>query len=105
MVRASTALPLIRSGKVRALAVAGKTRSPSLPDVPTFAEQGYPDYLVSVWWGIMAPSRTPDAVVDKLDRSIQDVLRMPETKKRLGAETAFPAIYPVVKCKSRMVRG
>jgi len=80
-----TALPLIQSGKVRALAVAGKTRSPSLPDVPTFAEQGYPDYLVSVWWGIMAPSRTPDAVVDKLNRGIQDVLRMPETKKRLGA--------------------
>lgn len=80
-----TALPLIQSDKVRALAVAGKTRSPSLPDVPTFAEQGYPDYLVSVWWGIMAPSRTPDAVVGKLNRGIQDVLRMPETKKRLGA--------------------
>lgn len=80
-----TALPLIKSGKVRALAVASKTRSPSLPDVPTFAEQGYPDYLVSVWWGIMAPSHTPDAVVGKLNHSIQDVLRMPETKKRLDA--------------------
>lgn len=80
-----TALPFIQSGKVRALAVAGSKRSPSLPDVPTFAEQGYPDYLVSVWWGVMAPAHTPDAVVAKLNRSIQAVLRMPDTKKRLDA--------------------
>lgn len=84
-----TALPLIQSGKVRALAVADTQRSASLPNVPTFVEQGYPDYVVSVWWGVMAPARTPDAVVAKLDKAIRAVLKTEDAKKRfddMGAQ-------------------
>jgi tripartite-type tricarboxylate transporter receptor subunit TctC len=76
-----TALPLIRAGKVRALAVADERRSAALPDVPTFAEAGYPDYRVSVWWGVMTSSRVPDARVDKLDEGIRAALRTPEAKQ------------------------
>ena len=55
----STALPPVRSGLVRALGVSSDQRSPDLPDVPTIAESGYPDYRVSVWYGIAAPAKLP----------------------------------------------
>jgi len=77
-----TALPLIRAGKVKALAVAGTKRSPSLPDVPTFAEQGYKDYLVSVWWGVMAPTGTPAMVVDRLAAAVGKAIAEPSAKAR-----------------------
>ncbi|MBO1114121.1 tripartite tricarboxylate transporter substrate binding protein [Bordetella petrii] len=80
-----TALPLVQSGKVRALAVADDRRSPSLPDVPTFAEQGYPDYRVSVWWGVMAPSGVPDPVVAKLDDAVRATLQTPQARQRFDA--------------------
>jgi tripartite-type tricarboxylate transporter receptor subunit TctC len=76
-----TALPLIRAGKVRALAVADDKRSAALPDVPTFAEQGYPDYRVSVWWGVMTSSRVADARVAKLDEGIRAALRTKEAQQ------------------------
>jgi len=78
-----TALPLIQSGKVRALALADGKRSPLLPEVPTFAEQGYPNYEVSVWWGVMGPSGMADAVVAKLNESLQVVLAKPDIKESL----------------------
>ena len=78
-----TALPLIQSGKVRALALADGKRSPLLPEVPTFAEQGYPNYEVSVWWGVMGPSGIPDAVVAKLNENLQSALAKPEIKQNL----------------------
>lgn len=64
-------LPHVRSNRLRALAVTGSQRSPLAPDVPTVAEQGYPGYEVVVWWGVLAPRGTPQAIVDKLNREIQ----------------------------------
>ncbi len=78
-----TALPLIQAGRVRALAVADDKRSPLLPDVPTFAEQGYPDYRVSVWWGVLAPAGVPDDIVAKLDANVRAALAMPDAKQSL----------------------
>jgi tripartite-type tricarboxylate transporter receptor subunit TctC len=78
-----TALPLVKAGKVRALAVADDQRSPSLPDVPTFAEQGYKNYKVSVWWGVMAPARVPDAIVAKLDAGIRGALQTQQVRHSL----------------------
>ena len=57
----SLALPQIRAGLLRPLGVSSDKRSPDLPDVPTIAESGYPDYRVSVWYGISAPAKVPDS--------------------------------------------
>ena len=60
------ALQLIKAGKLKALAVTGSKRSPDLPDVPTFAEAGYPDLLVTSWTGLLASVRTPRPILDKI---------------------------------------
>jgi tripartite-type tricarboxylate transporter receptor subunit TctC len=65
-----TALPPVRSGMLRALGVSSARRSSDLPDVPTIAESGYPDYLVSVWFGVVAPARVPDSVAQILEGSL-----------------------------------
>ncbi|MGZ5873307.1 MAG: Bug family tripartite tricarboxylate transporter substrate binding protein [Bradyrhizobium sp.] len=71
-----TALPPLRSGMLRALGVSSARRISDLPDVPTIAESGYPDYLVSVWFGVAAPARVPDKVAQilkgSLDRAMND---------------------------------
>src|SRR5258708_15494896 len=66
----STALAPIKSGLVRALGVSSTQRSPDLPDVPTIAESGYPDYRVSVWYGIAAPAKLPDDIASKITASL-----------------------------------
>ncbi len=77
------ALPHIRAGKLRAIALADSRRSPSLPDVPTFAEAGIKDYEVSVWWGVMAPAGTPAPIVALLNREIVASLGTSELRERL----------------------
>ena len=77
------AMPHIKGGRLRVLGVADSQRSAALPDTPTFVESGYPEFLVTVWWGVMAPAGTPKAVVDKLNREINASLQSPELRKRL----------------------
>ena len=84
------ALPHVQGGKVKALAVAGSTRSPSLPDVPTFVESGFRDFVVSVWWGIMGPAAMPKEIVNQLNREIVAGLSSPEMKERLQSMSAQP---------------
>ncbi len=84
-------LPLIRDGKIRALAYTGPKRSPDLPDVPTMTESGYPEvgFDPDVWMGVLAPAGTPAAIVDKLNREINAVLKSDEMApalKRFGYE-------------------
>ncbi|MGB3436717.1 Bug family tripartite tricarboxylate transporter substrate binding protein [Achromobacter sp.] len=76
-------LPQIRGGKVRALAVVAKERAPALPDVPTFAESGFKTIDQSIWWGLMAPARTPDDVIAALNQALQRVQSQPELVKKL----------------------
>jgi len=76
-------LPQIKAGKVRALAVVAEQRSPALPDVPTFVEGGYKEINQSIWWGLMAPAKTPDDVVKTLNTALNDTLRDPELIKKL----------------------
>src|SRR4029079_15300867 len=73
-------LPLIRDGKIRALAYTGSQRSPDLPDVPTMAESGYPrvGFHPDVWMGVLAPARTPAPIVGKLNGDINAVLKSEE---------------------------
>jgi tripartite-type tricarboxylate transporter receptor subunit TctC len=70
----------IKSGKLRALAVTGASRSPQLPDVPTVMESGVPGYEAYVWMGLLAPKGTPAAIVDKINRDVVAVLQTSEVK-------------------------
>ena len=90
-----TALPHVKSGKLKALAVAGPKRSPLLPDVPTLKEAGVDGVDVQQWYGIFAPAKTPKAIVDKLNKALNEVLNDKEIVKRMedhGAdvETSTP---------------
>jgi tripartite-type tricarboxylate transporter receptor subunit TctC len=76
-------LPQIRGGKVHALAVVATSRSPALPDVPTFAERGYKDITETIWWGLFAPSKTPDDVVVTLNSELNSALSQPKLKQGL----------------------
>jgi tripartite-type tricarboxylate transporter receptor subunit TctC len=77
-------LPLVKAGKVRALAVTSKTRSPALPDVPTMAEAGVPGYETVLWYGIYAPASMPDAVVKRISADIHKALQAPDVKEKLS---------------------
>jgi len=82
-------LPYIKSGKLRAVAVAGKTRSPVLPEVPTIAESGLPGYEMYEWNAVFVPAGTPAAVIDRLSKEIAATLKDAEVRTRLevlGAE-------------------
>jgi len=79
-----TALPLIKSGQLRALAVTSATRAPSLPDVPTIAQDGLPGYAFTAWFTIAAPAHTPDAIVDKLNHDIREIMLSKEMAPKLA---------------------
>jgi tripartite-type tricarboxylate transporter receptor subunit TctC len=83
-------LPLIQSGKLRALAVTGSQRSSSLPDVPTLTEAGYPATLVEPWFGVYAPAGVPAAVVQKLDGALVEALATPAVRDKLIAAGFTP---------------
>lgn len=81
-------LGLVKSGKLKALAIASQARSPLLPDVPTFREGGL-DYVTGTWFGLLAPARTPDAIIAALHKSALDTLAEPTVRERIveqGAE-------------------
>ncbi len=79
----TNSMPMIKSGKVRALAVATPTRLPDLPDVPTFAEAGYPQFEFSAWYALFAPARTPTDVSAKLSAALAKALKQPEVVSKL----------------------
>ena len=83
-------MPFIKEGKLRALAVGSAKRIPSLPEVPTVAESGYPGFETSQWYGILAPAKTPDAIVEKLSTEINRILKLPEVVDRLGSDGSVP---------------
>jgi tripartite-type tricarboxylate transporter receptor subunit TctC len=85
-----TALPHIKAGKLRVLGVTAASRSRSLPEVPTLMEQGVKDFDVSVFFGIVAPSGTPQEVVTKLNAAFAQVMQQPDVKKTLAAQGLEP---------------
>ena len=82
-------VPHIQAGKLRALAVTSRSRSALLPEVPTLAESGLPDYEAGSWYGIMAPAGTPRDIIERLHVAIVKALAQPEVAKRLAAEGAI----------------
>lgn len=79
------AVPLIKSGALRALAVTGKARAPTLPDVPTMAEAGFPEVVGATWTGVVVPAGTPKDLVAKLHDMIVTGLAQPDVKAKLAA--------------------
>lgn len=83
-------LPFVRSGKLRALAVASDSRLPLLPDLPTLAEAGLPGIEVSGWYGLLVPAATPPASIEKLRAAIDAAVRSPEVSARISEVGAVP---------------
>ncbi|AOY95394.1 hypothetical protein BKK79_26875 [Cupriavidus sp. USMAA2-4] len=81
-------LPLVREGKVRALAIADTQRSPLLPNLPTMIELGYPDFVLNAWFGVVAPAGTPKAVVAKLNAEFAKAARDPEVVAKMAEQGA-----------------
>jgi tripartite-type tricarboxylate transporter receptor subunit TctC len=89
----STALPPVKSGLVRALGVSSAQRSPDLPEVPTIAESGYPEYRVSVWYGIAAPAKLPDDIAERIGASLDRALNDDAFRASLE-KIGFPVFRP-----------
>ena len=85
-----SAIPHVRSGKLRALAVTTSKRSPDLPDVPTIAEAGVPGYEATSWFGLFAPAATPAPVLAKLHTALAKALTNPEVKKKIDDQGGEP---------------
>jgi tripartite-type tricarboxylate transporter receptor subunit TctC len=81
----SVVLPYVKDGKLRALATTGARRMPLLPEVPTIAESGFPDFEATAWYGLLAPAGTPPAIVARLHDVATRALKAPEVKSRLEA--------------------
>lgn len=85
-----TTMPLVEGGKLRALAVTGRKRSPMVPNVPTLAESGLPDYEATGWTGIVAPAGTPPDVIAKLNASIVQAIKSPDIQQAFAKQAAEP---------------
>lgn len=85
-----SSIGFIRSGQFRALAVTGPERSPQLPDVPTMAEAGIKDMVVTAWFGFVAPAGTPPEIVNKIQQATKKVLATPEIQKRFAEMGGVP---------------
>jgi tripartite-type tricarboxylate transporter receptor subunit TctC len=85
-----TALPQVKAGKLRALAVTAGKRSPQLPDLPTIAEAGVPGYEAIGWFALAAPAGTPPEIVNRLNREVVAILKAPDVRERLQALGADP---------------
>jgi tripartite-type tricarboxylate transporter receptor subunit TctC len=88
-VGAPAVMQFIKAGKLRCIATGTTTRLPQLPDVPTVAEQGYPGFEMTQWYGLLAPSSVPQPLVDKLAVAAAAAVRQPAATEKLGADAAI----------------
>jgi tripartite-type tricarboxylate transporter receptor subunit TctC len=91
---AISTLPHVRSGRLRALAVASAKRSPSAPELPTVAEAGVPGFAVDQWYGLFAPAKTPREIVTRLHGEIAKLVAQPQAKERLLSMGLDPVGMP-----------
>lgn len=85
-----SALPHVKSGRLKVLAVTSAKRSDQLPDVPTVSEAGVPGYEVVSWFGLWAPAKTPPAVVEKINKDVIAIIESPEIQKQIRDQGAVP---------------
>ncbi len=81
-----SAMPFVRDGKLKALAITGATRSPAAPDTPTIAQAGLPGYEASAWNALLAPAATPPAVLNTLNGALKAVLQDPDVRGRFATQ-------------------
>jgi len=93
---------MIKAGLVRAIGTSGKTRSSTLPDVPTIAEAGVPGFNATLWVGFMAPAATPKPIVDKLHTEITKILTRPDIKDAWEKTGASPIVMTQPEFKQFM---
>jgi tripartite-type tricarboxylate transporter receptor subunit TctC len=86
----ASALPHVKSGRLRAFAVTSVKRTRTLPDVPTVAESGFPGYEYSTWYGFLAPAGTPRPIIDRLNRTAVAVLKSDKTRQRYLSQGVEP---------------
>jgi tripartite-type tricarboxylate transporter receptor subunit TctC len=86
----ASALPLVNSGKLKAIGITGTRRSAAVPNLPTIGESGLPGYEVAGWFGLFAPAGTPRDIVDKLSGEVTQILQLPDVKARYAAIGAEP---------------
>jgi tripartite-type tricarboxylate transporter receptor subunit TctC len=91
----TTMAPMAKAGRVRALATSGRTRSSVMPELPTVAEGGVKGYETTIWIGLMAPTGTPRAVIERLNAEISKVVSRPDVKKAWGEQGAVPMVMSV----------
>ncbi|MFK4488260.1 Bug family tripartite tricarboxylate transporter substrate binding protein [Bradyrhizobium sp. USDA 336] len=89
-----SAVPLVKAGKLRALAVSSAERLPALPDVPTVAEAGYPGFDISFWVGFFMPKATPAPILETLHREIVAAAKDPSAEEKLGAQGVVSVLSP-----------
>jgi tripartite-type tricarboxylate transporter receptor subunit TctC len=89
---ATTIIPHVKAGRLRAVAIATKQRSALAPDIPTAAESGLPGFEAGIWNGIIAPAHTPQAVIDKLYATVAKIIQSPDTRERILGMGADPVI-------------
>jgi tripartite-type tricarboxylate transporter receptor subunit TctC len=80
----ANSLPHVQSGKIRAYAVTDKARLPTAPDIPTFDEAGVPGMQIAIWYGMWAPTGTPNEVITRLNDAVRDALADPLVRTRLA---------------------
>jgi tripartite-type tricarboxylate transporter receptor subunit TctC len=102
-------MPIVRDGKVRALGVSTATRLPQLPDVPTIAEQGLTGFAAAAWIMVVAPAKTPPAIVDRLHNELKTISQLPDVQAQIVKNGQTPTVTPPIPelrnyVKSELVR-
>ncbi|OWT62063.1 Bug family tripartite tricarboxylate transporter substrate binding protein [Candidimonas nitroreducens] len=97
-------LPFVKSGKLHALAIAASSRSPTLPDVPTFAQLGYSGFEGSSWYSLAVPAKTPDAVVQTLYSALANTMHDPKILKQLAAQGIEPFLMDPAQTKAFIIK-
>ena len=92
LVTISSAIQQVKGGRLKALAVTTKERAPSLPNVPTMSEQGFPDSVSASWQGVLVPTGTPRAIIDKLFVAVAKAMEDPKVRDRMSDAGIFPVV-------------
>ena len=80
-----SSLPHVKAGKMRALATTGRKRTEAMPELPTMSEAGVPDFDITVWFGLVAPAKTPAPIIERLNKEVVEILRTPALKEKFSA--------------------